>query len=153
MLVKTKYFGEIELDDDKILTFEEGLIGFESLKKFALIYSNDEKKESSIMWLQSLDEPVMALPLISPFFVKPDYKPVIEDEILRSLGCESDGTTPIVFVTLTVPSDIKMMSINLKAPIIINDETKKGCQMILENSDYAVKYGIYDVIQNMKKGE
>ena len=76
--------------------------------------------------------------------------PVVEDEVLIPLGELKEESTAI-FLTLTVPSDITKMTTNLKAPIIINADTKKGCQVIAENPEYVVKYNIYDVIQNMKK--
>lgn len=154
MLVKTRYFGEVDLDDDKILTFEEGLIGFEDLKRFTLLYNNETEANSSIIWLQSVEEVSMALPVINPFHIMTDYNPIVEDEMLLSLGELKDENTAI-FLTLTVPSDIKDMTVNLKAPIIINVETKKGCQIVAENPEYVVKYNIYDVIQQMKekKGE
>ncbi|MBO5354376.1 MAG: flagellar assembly protein FliW [Lachnospiraceae bacterium] len=154
MLIKTRYFGEIDVDDQKVITFDEGLIGFENLKKFTLIYNNETEESSVITWLQSLDEPRMALPVISPFYVKKDYNPVVEDEVLAGLG-ELQPENTVIFLTLTVPSDITRMTTNLKAPIIINAETKKGCQVIAENADYVVKYNIYEVIQKMKekKGE
>ena len=154
MLVKTRYFGEVDLDDDKILTFEEGLIGFEDLKRFTLLYNNETEENSSIIWLQSVDEASMALPVINPFHIMTDYNPIVEDEMLLPLGELKEENTAI-FLTLTVPSNLKDMTVNLKAPIIINVETKKGCQMIAENPEYVVKYNIYDVIQQMKekKGE
>ncbi len=150
MLIKTRYFGEIDVDDTKILTFEDGLIGFENLKKFTLIYNNESEASSTITWLQSLDEPMVAFPVISPFYVMTNYNPIVEDEVLIPLGELHEDTTAI-FLTLTVPSDLTKMTTNLKAPIIINAETKKGCQVIAENPDYVVKYNIYDVIQKMKE--
>lgn len=154
MLVNTRYFGEVDLDDDKILTFEEGLIGFEGLKRFTLLYNNENEVNSSITWLQSIDDPGIALPVINPFYVMTDYNPVVEDEMLVQLGELTEENTAI-FLTLTVPSNLKNMTTNLKAPIVINVETKKGCQVIAENPEYVVKYNIYDVIQQMKekKGE
>ncbi len=153
MLVKTRYFGEVELDDSKILTFDRGLIGFENLRRFTLIYNNENGNDTAIEWLQSVEEPAMALPVIMPSSVITDYNPEVEDELLAPLG-ELGPDTVCVFVTLTVPSDITQMSINLKAPIIINSETRKGCQVIAE-SDHPVKFNIYDVIQKKKeaKGE
>lgn len=154
MLVKTRYFGEVELDDEKILTFEEGIIGFEHLRKFTLIYNDENESSAAITWLQSVEEPMVALPVISPFSVMADYNPVVEDEVLLPLGTLTEENTAI-FLTLTVPSDITRMTTNLKAPIVINAETKKGCQVIAENPDYVVKYNIYELIQQMKaaKGE
>ena len=150
MLIKTRYFGEIDVDEAKILTFDDGLIGFENLKKFTLIYNNETEASSNVTWLQSLDEPLVAFPVINPFYVMKEYNPIVEDEVLIPLGELMEDSTAI-FLTLTVPSDITKMTTNLKAPIIINADTKKGCQVIAENPEYVVKYNIYDVIQNMKK--
>lgn len=150
MLIKTRYFGEIDVDEAKILTFDDGLIGFENLKKFTLIYNNETEASSNVTWLQSLDEPLVAFPVINPFYIMTDYNPIVEDEVLIPLGELKEDSTAI-FLTLTVPSDITKMTTNLKAPIIINAETKKACQVIAENPEYVVKYNIYDVIQNMKK--
>ena len=150
MLIKTRYFGEIDVDGEKIVTFEDGLIGFENLKQFTLIYNNESETSGTVTWLQSLDEPMVAFPALSPFYVMTDYNPIVEDEVLASLGQLTEENTAI-FLTLTVPSDITKMTTNLKAPIIINVDTKKGCQVIAENPDYVVKYNIYDVIQKMKE--
>ena len=150
MLIKTRYFGEIDVDDQKIITFEDGLIGFETLRKFTLIYNNETETSKTVTWLQSLDEPMVAFPALSPFCVMQDYNPVVEDEVLIKLGELTEENTAI-FLTLTVPSDVTKMTTNLKAPIIINADTKKGCQVIAENPEYVVKYNIYDVIQKMKE--
>ena len=150
MLIKTRYFGEIDVDDEKIIMFEDGLIGFENLKQFTLIYNNESESSGAVTWLQSLDEPLVAFPALSPFYVMADYNPIVEDEVLAPLGPLTEENTAI-FLTLTVPSDITKMTTNLKAPIIINADTKKGCQVIAENPDYVVKYNIYDVIQKMKE--
>lgn len=150
MLTKTRLFGEIDVDDQKILTFDKGVIGFEHLTRFTLIYDNASETSSFITWLQSLDEPWFALPVINPFHVMTDYNPVVEDEILTSLGALTEENT-VIFLTLTIPSDITQMTTNLKAPIVVNTDTKKGCQVIAENPDYVVKYNIYEVVQKMKE--
>ena len=150
MLIKTRLFGEIDVDEQKLLTFEKGLIGFEHLKRFTLIYNNETEDSSVITWLQSLDEEWFALPAINPFYVMADYNPIVEDEVLSSIGTLTEENTAI-FLTLTIPADITGMTTNLKAPIVINADTKKGCQVIAENPDYAVKYNIYDMIQKMKE--
>lgn len=149
MLVKTRYFGEVELEEEKILTFDRGIIGFEKLHRFTLIYNNENGSDTSITWLQSIEEPSMALPVINPASILNDYNPEVEDELLTPLGDLGPDNT-CIFVTLTVPSDISKMTTNLKAPIIINADTKKGCQVIAEN-DYPVKFNIYDVISKLKE--
>ncbi|MBE5963187.1 MAG: flagellar assembly protein FliW [Lachnospiraceae bacterium] len=154
MLVKTKYFGEIELTEDKVITFENGIFGFEDYKRYTLLYDVEEKGKRIISWLQNLEEETLALPVISPEFVFPGYDPSVPSEIIESLGTLNDDNA-VVLLTLTVPSDLTKMTANLKAPIIINSETKKGCQVVAENSDYMVKYNVYDKFQAQKepKGE
>lgn len=150
MLVKTKYFGEVELDEDKVLTFENGILGFEEYKKYAILYNNELEEEPMISWLQSLDEPSLALPIIHPIYVKADYSPVVSDEILETLG-DWEDIEATIFLTMTVPADITQMTVNLKAPIIIHSETKKGCQAVAENSDYLIKYKIYEHLKELKE--
>lgn len=150
MLVKTKYFGEIDLAEDKIIQFEKGIMGFEEYKNYTLLFDIEEGDNASISWLQSLDEPTLALPVINPFLVKEDYNPTVEDELLKPLG-EIKEESLVILLSLTVPSDITKMTANLKAPFIINSDTKRGSQVIVENNDYEVKYNIYEAVQNLKK--
>ena len=147
MKVNTRIFGEIDIDDSKIITFENGIIGFSDLKKFALIFDSEKKNKGGISWLQSLEDGNMALPVLDPLIVKPDYSPYIEDEMLNALGkCEDEDY--LVLVTVTVPSDIKKITVNLKAPIIINTLTLKANQIISENEEYLIKFPKYDIIKN-----
>ncbi|MGN0291301.1 MAG: flagellar assembly protein FliW [Lachnospiraceae bacterium] len=148
MRVETRVFGEIDIEETKIITFEDGIIGFPDLKQFAIIYDEEKEKRSAINWLQSLDEPVFAMPVMDPLAVKPDYNPSVEDELLKSLGnLEPDNT--LVLVTVTVPEDIEKITVNLKAPIVINAEERKAAQVIVENEK--VKYPIYDIIKPDQK--
>lgn len=150
MNVQTRYFGEIELSEDKIITFENGIMGFEAFKKFTLLYDCEKEERPSISWLQSVEEKGLALPVVNPFLVKEDYNPRVEDELLESLGEFHDENTVILLV-LTIPADIKKMTANLKAPIVINSDTKRGCQIVVENSEYAVKYNVYESLRELKE--
>ena len=149
MKANTKYFGMVDIDDDKVITFDDGLIGLEEYKKFAIINDVEEEK-SVISWLQSLEEPNFALPIIDPLLVKKDYDPVVEDEWLESLG-EMKSEDYVVLVTLTVPENVEKMTTNLKAPIVINMNTKKGAQIIAENQEYIVRYPVYEALKSMKE--
>jgi flagellar assembly factor FliW len=154
MLIETKHFGEIELDENKVINFEQGIMGFEDNKRYTILYDLEEGDKATISWLQSLDEPGLALPVVSPLSVMPDYNPIVEDELLNSLGDLTDENI-IILLTLTVPSDLTKMTANLKAPFIINSDTCKGYQIIVENQDYLIKHNMYDTIQKLKeeKGE
>lgn len=146
MVVNTRIFGEINVEDDKIITIDKGIIGFPDMRLFTLIFDS-EKEEKNIGWFQSLDEPAFAMPVIDPKKIVDDYNPTIEDELLKPLG-ELTPDNTYVLVTVKVPSDVEKMTINLKAPIIINTDTLIGGQIIVED-DVEVRFPIYDLL---KKG-
>lgn len=149
MQVNTRYFGTIDLSEDKIITFDRGLFGFEDYKKYTILYDIDGG-DVRISWLQSLDEVALALPVINPMLVKPDYNPVLEDELLSGLG-ELKDENLVVLLTVTATADVKDTTVNLKAPIIINSDTKKGCQVVAENVDYPVRYNVYSALSALKE--
>lgn len=149
MLVKTRHFGEIDLDESKIIYFDGGILGFEDYKKFTLLFDDEGEERPDISWLQSLDEPTLAIPVVSPFIVRPDFNPEVEDELLKPLGKLTEDNI-VVLVSITVPTNVEKLSANLKAPFIINSDSKKGIQIIIENSDYEVKYYFYDQLKANK---
>ncbi|MBR4341406.1 MAG: flagellar assembly protein FliW [Lachnospiraceae bacterium] len=150
MKVKTRHFGEVEIDESKVITMDNGLFGFENYKKYILLYDSSTDEIPSIQWLQSVDEELLALPVMIPTTIVPEYNPVVDDEYLENLGEWTEDTLSIL-VTVTVPIDVKNMSINLKAPIVINTATMKGGQVVAENSDYEVKYKIHDLLEAARK--
>ena len=150
MRVQTKFCGEVEIEDDKILELPNGIIGFENFNQFTIIYDIDDDSQTRISWLQSVEEPTLALPVIDPLAIVPEYAPMIEDELLSPLGNPADADLLFLLV-MTVPADMTKVTANMKAPIIINTEEKKGVQLIVENADYPVKFNIYESVQKMKE--
>lgn len=151
MTIQTKAFGEIAIDDDKIIVFPNGIIGFPDLTDFAMIH-DEENGVGTIHWLQSLQEPGFAMPVMDPLIVKEDYNPEVDDELLKPLG-KMNPDEILVLVTVTVPSDLTKMTVNLKGPIVISASEKKACQIIIEGDEYQVKFPIYDILQAKKAGE
>jgi flagellar assembly factor FliW len=151
MKLTTRVFGEVEDDDNKIIDFPNGIIGFPDLKRFTLMH--DEKESAStIMWLQSIDEPEFALPVMDPLIVCPDYKPMIDKNGVIELG-ELDDQEMLVLVTVTVPHDLTKMTVNLMGPIIINTKEMKASQIIVDNEEYPVKFPIYDILKKNKDAQ
>ena len=151
MKINTKVFGEIEIEDDKIIHFPSGIIGFPYLTDFALVH-DEEKGVGAIHWLQSVQEPAFALPVMDPLLVQPAYNPEVDDELLEPIGQIAEEEL-LVLVTVSVPSDLTKMTVNLKGPIIVNAAEKKACQVIIEGDEYAVKFPIYDILNAKKAGE
>lgn len=150
MRVQTKFFGEVDIEDEKIIDFPSGIIGFENFNKFTIIYDIDNDCQTRISWLQSVEEPALALPVVDPLAIVPEYIPMIEDELLAPLGNPADEDLLFLLV-MTVPADMTKVTANMKAPIIINAEKKKGVQLIVENADYPVKFNVYESVQKMKE--
>lgn len=150
MVIQTRIFGEVTISDDKMINFPKGIVGFPELKDFALIHDSDAGNQGGIRWLQSVQEPNFAMPVIDPLAVKEDYNPEVNDDLLTTIGGLDDI---LVLVTITVPADLTQMSVNLKAPIIVNVDAKKACQVILDQDDYQVKYMVYEILKNKKNGK
>ena len=148
MTIETKLFGEIAVDESKLISFTQGIIGFPELKDFLLIHDGDGN--GNIKWMQSVQEPAFAMPVVDPLTVIPEYNPDIEDELLKPLG-EITEENMLVIVTITVPKEIEKMTVNLKAPIIINSESRKAAQLIIGSDRYQVKCPIYEILKAAKE--
>ena len=149
MQINTKVFGEITIDDDKIIDFPNGIVGFPDLVQFTLIH-DEEKGKDSIHWLQSLQEPAFAMPVMDPLLVCPEYNPEVDDDILKNIG-ELLPDETLILVTVTVPKELQAMSVNLRAPIVINAAEKKATQVIVDGDEYPIKYPIYEILNKKKK--
>ena len=150
MRINTRVFGEIDIEDTKIICFPNGIVGFPELTDFALIHDSEKEESIAVRWLQSMQEPNFAMPVMDPLAVKPDYNPEVEDELLKPLGIWKPEDI-LVLVTMTVPSDITRMTVNLQAPIIVNAEEKKACQIIVDVDKYPVRFPIYDIMKGLKE--
>lgn len=152
MKIHTRIFGEIEIAEEKIITFENGIIGFPDLKRFTLLHDEARGTDAGIRFLQSIEEPGFAMPVMDPLIVKPDYNPEVNDELLAAAG----KITPenlVVLVTVTIPKDLTKMTVNLQGPFVINAEERKACQVIVEGQDYPVKFPVYEILRTRKAGE
>ncbi|MGB9975636.1 flagellar assembly protein FliW [Thermovenabulum sp.] len=138
MKIETKFFGEMEIEEEKIINFKNGIIGFENLKRFILI---DHPGSDIIKWLQSVEEKSFALPVIDPVNFFPDYDPVISEGDLKNLNLNSIEDA-VVLSILTVPSDVNRTTVNLKAPVVLNPLERLGAQLIAENPEYQIKQPI-----------
>jgi len=143
MIVKTKYFGEMELTEEEKIYFPEPLPGFEGMFNYVIIqfYSDSD----SLLCLQSLENPDLAFVLINPLYVIEKYSPPLAAEDLKWLKAKSD--TPLAFYSIAVVHDNwKDSTINLKCPIVVNPEKMLGRQIILEDASYSMRHPVdYDL--------
>ncbi|MGE3609626.1 MAG: flagellar assembly protein FliW [Bacteriovoracaceae bacterium] len=139
MKVKTTRFGELEVNPNDIITFSEGLFGFENQKKYFVVDPGDS---TLILWLQSTEDEKVAFPIIEPKIFKPDYIAKLLPADLNGLELES-LTSAKLYSVLTIPANVTEMSANLKAPIVINAAKKVGKQIVLQDSKLSVKHEMY----------
>lgn len=148
MILKTKHFGEIEINENAIITFESGLPGFETLKEFILIDNGDQT--SPFKWLQCVNEPQVAFAVANPFMILTGYDIDIPEEAVAELDLKDAGDV-LVYAIVVVPQDITKISMNLKAPIIINGINKKGAQIILDTGKYSVRHYILEELRRQEE--
>ncbi len=140
MKLNTKNFGEIEIKEEDIIHFPEGLLGFEEEKQFVII--NNEDEQNPFHWLQSVQNPELAFVIINPFFVFPDYDIILPKSAQDKLKIE-DKKDVVIYSIVVVPEDMEKMTTNLSGPIVINAEKKLGKQVILDDDRYTTKHYIF----------
>ncbi len=143
MKVSTSRFGELEINASEIIEFQDGILGFESHKKFFVVDPGDS---SLILWLQSSTDEKIAFPIIEPQIFKSDYQAKLLPVDLKSVSLESEAEATI-YTILTIPADIKAMSANLKAPVVINNNKKIAKQIVLQDNKLSVNYEMYNELR------
>ena len=140
MLIHTVNFGSLEIPEDKILTFKEGLPGFPQIHRFAILELEELKP---FQYLQALDDPPISLFVINPFIVDPSYEFRLTDADMEDVN-STNSKELAVYAVATIPEDPSEATLNLMAPIVINDRDRCGKQVILHESKYSVKHPLLD---------
>lgn len=136
MKVKTAHFGEIEADESRVIEIIGGILGFEDQTRFIMI---ENSESTPFIRLQSLDRESTAFFVINPFLVVPEYVPEISDIDGQTLELQ-DPAQAMVMAIATVRRDPFRVSINLRAPVIINPEKRIARQIVLENTQWQIQH-------------
>ena len=134
-------FGEVTVEATSILTFPEGVPGFERLKRYGLVQVDEE---APFLRLLSLDEPAVAFVILNPTSIWPDYKPQLGKEELQGLELANDEDLEL-YCIVTLSSDPQHVTANLKGPIAINTVSMTARQIILVDDTYTTKHSLLDV--------
>jgi len=138
--INTVRFGEIEEEESKIVHFEQGLPAFEEEKEFIIIPYD---AESPYVFLQSAKTPDLAFLMTIPFVFFSDYEFSIDDAVIKSLVIDKQEEL-LIYTLLTLPNrDIRQMTANLLAPVVINTKNMQAKQVILEKSSYTTKHRLF----------
>jgi flagellar assembly factor FliW len=140
--LETGSFGTLEYEEQSVIHLPEGMLGFSKFKRYILV---ENREIQPFKWLQSLDLPKVAFPMLDPHLVVQDYSCTATSEDLRSLEIEQDSDLVMLAVSI-IPEDAAQATINLKAPLLINHRKMIGKQVILSESDYHTKVPILSVL-------
>ncbi len=135
-MIETTRFGRIEVDDDRVLIFPKGLIGFASQERFIIL---DHAPNSPIHWLQSVELGDLAFPTADPKTFIADYRIILPEGLENILG-EFSPEDLWTGVIISFPQNKSAPSLNLKAPLLINTRTRIGTQLILEDPKVPIRF-------------
>ena len=144
MVIKTSRFGLVELKSEDVLTFPEGLLGFQDLRQFVLL---DDPNDDIFAWLQSCELPSIAFPVLEPELFGHKYAVTLNRNDQESLKLQA-GQTPAYLNIITIPDDATEMTANIKAPIVINVNQRIARQCVLQDNNLAIKEKIFTKLQS-----
>ncbi|MBO1224229.1 MAG: flagellar assembly protein FliW [Candidatus Scalindua sediminis] len=140
MLLKTRCFGEVEIKKEEIIKFTQPIVGFDEYKQYILM-----KNESIFptFWLQSVDNPALAFPVVSPFVIDENYSIKLSVYDFEDINLKEFNDV-IILTLLVVPQDLSLIRTNLRAPIIYNPMKKLAKQIVLQEEKYPVHFYVMD---------
>lgn len=136
MKIESSRFGTLELDDSNVINFPAGIIGFPDERSFVLLR---RRPDSAIAWLHSTTTSWLALPVVSADALALEYPAIPLSSLARPAGIETVGAEYAMMVVLNATSGGGRATVNLLAPLIVNAETRKGAQVLLEGSNYSTQ--------------
>ncbi|MEM6314238.1 MAG: flagellar assembly protein FliW [Planctomycetota bacterium] len=142
MDISTNRFGVIEIDDDLILEFPAGLLGFTDAKRFALIHPSDD---SSLLWLQCIDDANLAFVVADPCDFVSDYAVPTRPEMASELGLEPDALDHDWQALVICNRSEGWLTGNLLGPLMIHVESRRGVQMVLTDQKWGTRHPLLDL--------
>ncbi len=144
MIIKTTRFGDVTIQNEDLLTFPEGLLGFQDLRHFVLL---DDPNDDIFAWLQSCELSSIAFPIIEPEIFGQHYTASLTKSETESLKLIANQK-PTYMNIITIPDDPTQMTANLKAPIVINQTEKIARQCVLQDNSLAIREPIFVKLQS-----
>ena len=144
MKISTSRFGTIDVSDEEIVLFEEGLLGFGDYHRYVIL--NASEQNSPFRWLQCLDDGNLAFVIIEPLNFMFEYDIEVSDSDQEFIGL-TRGEDAILYAIVSIPANPQNMTANLQGPLLINVVNRKGRQIISSNPKHQIKTKILDEMQ------
>jgi flagellar assembly factor FliW len=134
--ISTTRFGSVEVPEENLIHFKNGIIGFPRETKFTLI---PHGQSTLIAWLQSATTPGLAFPVVSAHGLVGDYPDVPLEPLVDKAGIAGTGTNEFAVLAVLCASQLTPATVNLLAPLLINADTRQGAQVFLEGSRFTTR--------------
>ncbi|MCK4660494.1 MAG: flagellar assembly protein FliW [Phycisphaerae bacterium] len=134
MLLETSRFGQLEVDDQRLITFPEGILGFPKTKVYALVQTGEN---SGFYWLQAVDRADLAFVVCDPRLFVADYRVPIRREEMRVLGVKAPSDAQVFVIVNKVD---ELLTGNLQGPLVVNVTTREGKQLVLSDKRYSTRH-------------
>ena len=138
--VKTRDFDEIEIPENEIINFPEGIIGFEEYSRYVLLAPLGENKFP--MWLQCVDDENVCFIIFDPLECCPDYSVSLSADEKKILSSNSGEFKPDYLVIAVVPEDYEDTTVNLRSPIVVNSLNNIAVQIVAPEN-YPLKFSLF----------
>ena len=142
MQVKTTRFGQIEIDDDRIISFPQGILGFPDHHDFALVQTNEE---GNFFWLQSVDRAELAFVVCDPLLFVPDYQLPAKIEDFERIELKNMADAQVFVIVNKVEHTLTG---NLQGPLVINVRNHQGRQLVLSEKKYSTRHPLLHLDSN-----
>lgn len=139
MIVNTTRFGDVEVDDLRIITFPQGLLGFAQFKQYVLLQPNDD---SHFYWLQSIETPDLAFVVTDPQLFVSSYRIPFKREQMEELGIQSLGDAEVFVI---VNKHDTVLTGNLQGPLVINIKQRIGQQLVLSDRRFTTRVPLVEL--------
>ncbi len=144
MLLKTRLFGEVRVKDEEVIHFTKPILGFDDCRQYLLL---ENESIFPTFWLQSINNPDLAFPVVSPFSVDDNYSINLQKLDLDDINLKSLDEA-LVLTLMVVPETISSIRTNLRAPIIYNPQKRIAKQLILYDEKYPIHFYLIDDVKN-----
>lgn len=139
MKCQSSRFGTFDVNEDTLLVFPSGILGFPEWSKYVVL---DHDTDAPFKWLQCVEEPQLAFVILDPAFFKPDYDIEITSDALIEIQ-KQDGDELSVVAILTIPSDDpSAVTANLRGPLVMNHRNRL-CKQLVLSEDWPTRYPLF----------
>lgn len=148
MNINSITFGSIDINDDTVYTFPDGIPGLRGVKKYVIL---DREDAHPYRWLQAVEAPFFTLMIVDPAAIVPEYELTLQPEHLERLQLTKEEEA-YFFCVVTLPEQYQDLTANLRAPLVLNTEKRLGLQVEVDGPDEWLKFRVYPVAKEQREG-